>query len=206
MTEYEQIALQHGVRVSGDSMWGHPFPDVGHWQLMEECRAKYSWAIPSEEAINVREYGPFLEVGSGSGYWAYEMATRSITPTDKSHADPHWFNPNRGGKLWYPVFKVSAEQAVETYDRAGLLFCWLSYSESWAHETLKKFKGKHVVYVGEGYGGCTADDGFHELSANWDEVLELDIPQWWGLHDRLWAYTRKTPGAHVKGRRVIVDQ
>jgi len=172
---------------------------------MEECRAKYSWSIPSEEAIQaIRGYGPFLEVGSGNGYWAFEMATRGIdiTPTDKSPLDPHWFKPQHA-KLWYPVFKADAETAVETYDRPGLLLSWPSYAESWALNALTKFRGKYVVYIGEGYGGCTADDGFHdELSTNWEEILDLEIPQWWGLHDRLWVYTRKMPELEPDKRKV----
>lgn len=216
MTEYEQIALQYGAKVEADlrmaveSDFGRLLGSIDHWKFMEDCRAKYSWAVPSEDALKaIREYGPFLEIGSGSGYWAYEMTARGIDiiPTDRDPADPHWFNPERGGKQWCPIFKISAEKAVEMYDRPGLLVCWPSYSQSWAHESLKKFRGKNVVYVGEGYGGCTADDGFHEeLIANWDEVLDLSIPQWWGLHDRLWVYTRKEPAIKEDHRKVLWNQ
>ena len=191
-TEYEQVALQNGACVPTGDFWSR-VPGIDRWHFMEECRSKYGWCIPSEEALTaIREYGPFLEIGSGNGYWAYEMAKRGIdiTPTDKNPMDPHWFKPPLR-KQWYPVFKTDAVQAVETYDRPGLLLCWPSYSESWAYDALLKFRGKYVVYVGEGYGGCTADDKFHQELNNWEEVLDIAIPQWWGLHDRLWVYVKK---------------
>ena len=44
----------------------------------------------------------------------------------------------------------------------------------------------------EGYGGCTADDSFHQLlDDEWDEDQEVDLPQWDGIHDRLTVYRRR---------------
>lgn len=45
-----------------------------------------------------------------------------------------------------------------------------------------------VVYIGEGYGGCTADDQFHEHydSIEDDEIFNkvvVNYERWWGLHD-----------------------
>lgn len=33
---------------------------------------KYSYAIPNHDALSIiKKYGPIVEIGSGSGYWAH---------------------------------------------------------------------------------------------------------------------------------------
>jgi hypothetical protein len=60
-----------------------------------------------------------------------------------------------------------------------------------ASRALAAFRGEYVAYVGEGDGGCTADDRFHRvLAERWSEVETVPIPQWYGLHDRLEIYRR----------------
>lgn len=62
----------------------------------------------------------------------------------------------------------------------------------WPAQTLSLYRGNVVAYVGEGDGGCTADDAFHEiLDQLWEEIEDHEIPQWWGIHDRLRIYKRK---------------
>ena len=61
-----------------------------------------------------------------------------------------------------------------------------------ASNCLKYFKGKYVIYIGEGYGGCTADDLFHsELKNKYNLINEIYIPQWDGIHDSLYIYEKK---------------
>ncbi len=70
-----------------------------------------------------------------------------------------------------------------------LMLCWPPYDNSMAIEALRRYRGKTVIYVGEGNGGCTADDAFdEELSTKWTLVDELMIPQWRGLHDSVHVY------------------
>jgi hypothetical protein len=78
-------------------------------------------------------------------------------------------------------------------DRA-LFLCWPPISRL-AEKCLRAYHaagGSTVAYVGEGGGGCTADDRFFGLlESHWETVEEIAIPQWWGLHDWLWIYRRK---------------
>jgi hypothetical protein len=108
-TEYEKIASKFGARVPGHDareIWSK-LPDTEHimssFSAMERYRALFGWAIPSEEALAaMAPYGPFLEIGAGSGYWAYEMRQRGIEiiPTDKIPMNPHYFNPKLKPKKW----------------------------------------------------------------------------------------------------------
>lgn len=77
------------------------------------------------------------------------------------------------------------------YHQHTLLLCWSPYGEPFAFECLQAFQGTQLVYVGEGPGGCTGDDRFHEeLSQAWTCEGNLVIPQWFGIHDSVFLYDR----------------
>jgi hypothetical protein len=43
------------------------------------------------------------------------------------------------------------------------------------------YKGKRVIYIGEGRGGGTGDDQMHRiLDKDWTEVDSGEPVQWWG--------------------------
>ena len=74
-----------------------------------------------------------------------------------------------------------------------LFLCWPPYRGAMASKSLEFYAGKTVIYVGEGHGGCTGDDKFHRmLECGWEEVEEVEIPQWDGIHDRMWVYRRRS--------------
>jgi hypothetical protein len=92
---------------------------------------------------------------------------------------------------YMPIRKGGPERAADYPDRT-LLLIWPPYAEPMAHDALRAFTGRTLVYIGEGDGGCTGDDAFHALiDAEWDEIADHAVPQWWGLHDHLWIYRRK---------------
>ena len=56
-----------------------------------------------------------------------------------------------------------------------------------------RWGGDRLVYVGEGDGGCNASDAFFiELARAWTLTTEVEIPQWYGIHDYLQVYERNT--------------
>jgi hypothetical protein len=95
---------------------------------------------------------------------------------------------------------MTAEEAIWRYisflEPRTLLMVWPSYNEDWPAQTLEKFQeagGQRLIYVGEGSGGCTANDRFHSLlEESWESVDSLSIPQWQGLHDYIEVFRRKT--------------
>jgi hypothetical protein len=154
----------------------------------------YAWAIPDERAIaTIVNRGPVVEIGAGAGYWAalIHAAGGDIVTYDTA---PPALGPSRWtSAVWYPVTAGGPEQAANHPDRT-LLLIWPPYEEPMAADTLDTYTGDTVIYVGEGHGGCTADDQFHQmLDRHWTLVDNLHIPQWFGLHDRLtiWERTRR---------------
>jgi hypothetical protein len=156
-----------------------------------EFTAKYSWAIPNDEAIAaIVACGPVVEIGAGSGYWAKLIsdAGGDIIAFDESGKHGYDFD-----EQWFPVQFGSVEKAAEHSDRA-LMLCWPNYDSPFAMDCLQAYTGDTVIYIGEGGWGCTADDDFHaelEDSGKWElQEDDVDIPQWAGIHDNLWIYKR----------------
>jgi len=149
----------------------------GMWAVV--CR---SWTDQLAEWIGNRQV---LEVMAGRGWLAKALAEAGvdILATD----DFSW--KNGGGEPVYPVKKMDAIEAAGTIDRDILLMSWPPYNEDVAAKTLWAWNyGRPVIYIGEPEGGCNANDRFYRMfqpfrsKANW---FELDIPQWYGLHDYL---------------------
>jgi hypothetical protein len=87
---------------------------------------------------------------------------------------------------------LGAYAAAREATEQTLLSIWPAYAEGWAAAALAVFRGSRLIYTGEGNGGCTADDAFHDLlDRDWSLHAEIDIPQWWGLHDGLFLFNRK---------------
>lgn len=159
--------------------------------------AKYAWAIPNENAIRLLAgMGPIIEMGAGNGYWAKLIADAggTIEPYDKTPGSHHF--KSRTPTLWHPVLEGGVEKITDRHSGHVLLLVWPPYGKSLAFDALTRYMevgGRTVVFVGESYGGCTADDRFFKLlETQFEEVGDADLPQWRGLHDNLTVYQRKT--------------
>lgn len=148
---------------------------------------KFAWAIPCERSLRrIRTFvdgQPILEVGAKNGYWSWCLGQIgcAVHPIDK----------NPPTKVWVEVFKGN-ESHVKYFPNHVLMLCWPPYDEPMAHNCLSAYKGNKVIYIGEGCGGCTGDDKFHEdLSKNFNLFADMTIPVYWGIHDRLFLYERK---------------
>lgn len=187
---------------------------IGRYQDM---RRGWSWAIPNEEALDtIIKYSPIglIEIGAGAGYWAYLLREYGLDVLAFDPTPPPSPWSNRSGSFT-EVLTGDHTVVIGSSERT-LFLCWPSYSESWTHEVIELYGGDTIIYVGEGNGGCTGDDRMHALLGmdgcyHWEEgetcdacgikslfeeVASVDIPQWFGLHDRLYV-CRRTDGRLV---------
>lgn len=164
------------------------------WKQRDIFCSRYSWAVPSQEAIELLVgLCPLVEIGAGLGLWAHLVARAGgdviaydIKPTSKRGRNSYHGRHSRH----HPVIKGGARKTAR-YPGRTLFLCWPPMSNM-AHEALRFYRGNRVVYVGEWRHGCTADDAFHGvLDRQWNYVSGLDIPQWYGLHDTLTVWERK---------------
>jgi hypothetical protein len=186
--------------------------DFDNYRQREQLVRQYAWAVPSPEALDVLvEYGPYVEIGAGTGYWASELQKRGVTiePYDKYPPDGYVWSEddeivvNNGGdigKSWYhrdftqhTEVRQGTPDVLKQYDPEWNLFlCWPPMSDMAAY-SLGYHRGKYIAYIGESSGGCTADRMFFRLLDRLYEVeREVNIPQWDGIHDYLTIYRHKT--------------
>jgi SAM-dependent methyltransferase len=159
----------------------------------EENARRYAWAVPTDEALAaVARRSPLVEVGAGTGYWAALLARLGVDVVAYDAAPPpaanHW---HAGASCWFPVEQGGPEKVDLHPDRA-LFLCWPPYDDPMAADALRRYAGQTVIFVGEGGGGCTADEAFHDqLERDFAEVERVALPQWEGIHDCLSILVRK---------------
>lgn len=133
-----------------------------------------------------------VEIGAGRGYWAYmlEQAGVTVHPYDMHVPGDTSYFFNTSGT--FTDVHRGDHNAVRDHDSDVLFMSWPSYDEPWAYEALRAYRGDMVIYAGEGDGGCTADDAFHDLlESDWTWLSTSSKHMtWWGIHDTLTAYVR----------------
>ncbi len=157
---------------------------------------KYAFAIPTPNILEkIVKYSPIIELGAGRGYWAWvlqqmgaEVVAFDTSPPDNKQLKNGYF---KGGKTWTKV-EQGDHSVIKEYPGRSLFICWPPYDNSMAHLCLKAYRGNTVIYIGEGGGGCTANDAFHKnLDDHWDLIENECLAQWVGIHDSLYIYQRK---------------
>jgi hypothetical protein len=162
---------------------------IGVFRVRDHCRKALAYAVPSRGALRaIVEAGPrIVEVGAGTGYWAALLAEAGA----KVRALDNGSWKLARARSWFAV-EHGTPRDLAAIDADLLLLCWPPYDDSMASRALTAFRGPRVAYIGEGEGGCTANQRFHDLLADrWRMVRDLSLPQWPGLHDRLTIYERQ---------------
>jgi hypothetical protein len=158
------------------------------------CVRRYAFAVPTDGALaTLARYGPIVELGAGTGYWAFLLRRRGVVCTAYDLAPPDRRpNPNRFQPLtWTYVEQGDVDKVAAHSDRA-LFLCWPSYREPFASRALAAYAGTTLLYIGESAGGHTADDAFFaQLDTGWLRVEQVALPNWPGTHDALTVYRRR---------------
>lgn len=188
-----------------------PLGSIENIQKRRKFQSNFSWAIPSVKAVkSIVDFSnneTIYEIGAGKGYWAYfiDKMKGKIKCFDNPECVFHYFqSPKQNDcgqnitdisqfKTFYPVdFCTPKEVFKKCKEASVLMLCWPEYDKDWAYEYLKKINPKKLIYIGEEYGGCCANDAFFDcLEKNYKEIGFTDIPQWEGIHDYCFFYERK---------------
>lgn len=178
--------------------------DLKHLDALGIGRGKlstrYAWSIITpgdvDWMVKILDGRPVVEIGAGSGYWAWQLQQAGV---DVAAYDPHPVAPDNEYCKYGPYTAVlpgGPEAVLSQHPDRALLMVWPPYGGAHAGEALRLYCGDLLIYAGEQWGGCTADDGFYELlDAEWAEVSESPAHvTWHGIHCSLKAYRRKTEG------------
>lgn len=163
---------------------------LGGNMFRDEYVTAFSWGIPNKRAIRaIANLSPIVEIGAGTGYWAHLI--KKIGGHVTAYDDSSWRDMAIG--VWHKVLRGSASAVKKHPTAKCLLLVWSPRDTRLAYNSLKHFKGKYVAYVGEGLGGCVADDKFHELLASeWELKQRINLQHWNTAKDSLIIYQRKS--------------
>lgn len=165
-----------------------------------ELRAKYAWAVPSEEAIAaIAEWSPLVEIGAGTGYWAWllrqagaDVIAYDLAPSGSTDADGNANRYHGPNTPFTKLLRGTAEVARVHRDRT-LMLCWPAREVPMASEALEAHTGSRVVHIGA--RGLTGDAAFHDrLASDYALTRVIDLPQWWiPTRDRVEFWERRAP-------------
>lgn len=126
-----------------------------------------------------------LEVMAGAGWLSKALAEHGvqIIATD----DYSWFDGHKKINHVYTVENLDAVSSIQKYGNQVdiLIMSWPPYSDNRAYKAMQEWGQLNtIIYIGEGYGGCTADDNFHNhFYTEAYNDLHFSMPQLDGLHD-----------------------
>jgi hypothetical protein len=154
----------------------------------------WKWINPFAEWIGERKC---LEVMAGRGILSLALRQKGIDIITTDNFS--WAKETKVDtfKLWNDVLTdvedIDAIDAVEKYGKnIDILIMSWAYMDDTAYRVIKKLYEVNpaalVVCIGEGMGGCTADDSFFEHFEEFEdekfEEVENNFERWSGLHDR----------------------
>lgn len=168
------------------------------WALRKEWARLYSWSVPDPDSIAfVRQHanGAILDPMAGTGYWEYVLTQSGVDCVAFDQHPPREDSPDNPWHIGVAQHvRVrqgdAAEIAAICEPERTLFLSWPPMDDS-AYKAVKAYRGNRVIYIGEGNGGCTADEDFFELlAASWQETATHKIAQWSGLHDFITVFDR----------------
>ena len=148
------------------------------------------WIKPLSQWINNRKC---LEVMAGSGCLSYALRQEKvniISTDDYSWKTNNWRDNER---MWMDVENLDAIESVKKYGRnVDIIIMSWPYMDNTGTQVLKAMREVNsncvMIYIGEGSGGCTADDEFFNIMSEVEDEFFYnsvkEYKQWYGIHDR----------------------
>jgi hypothetical protein len=119
-----------------------------------------------------------VELGAGQGwitFWINRIAkARCLRDTDlvKAIDNGAWETKDVGSKQFLNswVERADAVEYVKNEKPDIVIMCWPHPEDAWATEVARNLPdGTPIIYIGEGWGGCCAEDSFWKYTEEWDE-------------------------------------
>lgn len=136
-----------------------------------------SWTAGLEKWIAGRSC---LEVMAGKGWLAKALSDHGCDVVATDGRLSHKANVEGAP---FDVIHMEAVEAIQKFkDKDVLIMSWPPYGTHDATRTAEAWgTTRPIVYIGEGHGGCTADDDFHE---GFFLEQEIDMPNLFCIHSR----------------------
>ena len=183
--------------------WAHnqarpTLTEIDRTALRREYNSRFGFPIITNAAVqwiaNATAGLPLLEIGAGNGYLASELIKANV---DLITTDPHPTGAENGYRIpmapvpSVEILPLTGTQAMAIHPERNILWSWPGLNAEYTHQTLREFKGRFLVYIGEDIHGNTGSPEFHELLDEYFVPIDsLQIPTFPELHDRIILYQR----------------
>jgi hypothetical protein len=127
--------------------------DRGHGSVpLAELAQRYAYVFPDDRSLSMlAELGPIVEIGAGTGYWAYLLRARGVDVLAFDQAPPDGERANRyhaPTSTWSEVVSADHTALTEHSDRT-LFLCWPPLFSSLG-DCLMSYSGNTVALIGDG--------------------------------------------------------
>jgi hypothetical protein len=136
-----------------------------------------------------------VEVGAGTGYWAWQLAQRGVNVLAYD-ANPPGSGRGFGWRqasttIHHPVVEGDA-RAVAAHPDRTLLLSWPPRERTMGYDALTAYTGDRLIYIGLPAGGHCADDQFfHALLSDWRLVAAHEPVTWDDVYDEITVWERR---------------
>jgi hypothetical protein len=156
---------------------------------------KYCWTISDPDTVAfVAKHAEdgLVDPIAGTGYWAYLLKQVGVDVAcyDLNPGTALITNGWHGKDLYADVCAKDCAEAVALHPDRTLFLSWPPFQQDVGARILMAYKGKRVIYIGEGQGATGDDELRRILDADWTEIDSRQPVQWWGVHDRVTVYER----------------
>ena len=172
---------------------------INHFSLRKQIVGLQGFALLTHEWIDefVKWIGDrkCLEIMAGCGSLSKVLKDKNIDiiATDNYSWGSEAYNWNKNKNYWTDIENLDCIKAIEKYkDRDIVIMSW-AYMDENAYKCLLKMRevkpNMVMVVIGEGEGGCTADDDFFneykEIRSKDLDYINLLYQRWDGLYDHI---------------------
>jgi hypothetical protein len=184
-------------------------------QIRDHLSRKYAFGVPGNDALDcLARYGPLVEIGAGTGYWARCLRERGVDifaydvigdAWRSWSVHPSWrrFDAAAPVRLWLGRTRSARSLCSgRRSSKAGRKSFGAMLSEpsccagrirgAFDEASLLAYPGEHVALLGEPGEEGPGSEGFQaRLRRSWWRIEAVPVPRWHSSKDRLFVYARR---------------
>lgn len=126
------------------------------------------WSIVTSEEFDILARAlrgrKVIDIGGGNGLYTRELRRRKIDIALNDlvkDGTTDWYSR---ANQFVPVDLVGPISDFDISNANAFIMAWPSYDKTWTEGPVRRMKsGDILIYNGEGYGGCTGTNKFHDI-------------------------------------------
>jgi hypothetical protein len=152
----------------------------------------YAYVFPSDSALAMLAgLGPLVEIGAGTGYWAYRLRSigADIVAFDQAPVDGERANRYHSRTQPWTHVEQGDQTVLPGYADRGLFLCWPPLFSSLG-DCLAYYRGDTVAYIGDGGHRTARLDHLHEAFTKIASVPVRALDPYPGVRPQLTIWKR----------------